>query len=67
MPKKKLEEKPSKEPEIKCLVFKKGTIKTNKIGRNEKCKCGSGKKYKKCCGKFDDLQKAINGGEKFGK
>ena len=21
----------------------------NKIGRNEKCSCGSGKKYKKCC------------------
>ena len=23
----------------------------NKIGRNEPCPCGSGKKYKKCCGK----------------
>ncbi|MCA1075871.1 SEC-C domain-containing protein [Clostridium bowmanii] len=23
----------------------------NKIGRNEPCYCGSGKKYKKCCGK----------------
>ena len=22
----------------------------NKIGRNDPCKCGSGKKYKKCCG-----------------
>lgn len=22
-----------------------------KIGRNESCTCGSGKKYKKCCGK----------------
>lgn len=22
-----------------------------KVGRNEKCPCGSGKKYKKCCGK----------------
>ncbi|MFN3455543.1 MAG: SEC-C metal-binding domain-containing protein [Pseudobdellovibrio sp.] len=21
-----------------------------KIGRNEPCACGSGKKYKKCCG-----------------
>jgi len=21
----------------------------NKLGRNAKCKCGSGKKYKKCC------------------
>ncbi|MDO9576596.1 MAG: preprotein translocase subunit SecA [Candidatus Cloacimonadales bacterium] len=24
----------------------------NKIGRNEPCPCGSGKKYKKCCGKL---------------
>ena len=23
-----------------------------KVGRNEPCPCGSGKKYKKCCGKF---------------
>jgi uncharacterized protein YecA (UPF0149 family) len=23
----------------------------SKIGRNETCPCGSGKKYKKCCGK----------------
>ena len=22
-----------------------------KLGRNESCPCGSGKKYKKCCGK----------------
>ena len=22
----------------------------NKVGRNEKCPCGSGKKYKHCCG-----------------
>ncbi|HTK13946.1 MAG TPA: SEC-C metal-binding domain-containing protein [Xanthobacteraceae bacterium] len=21
-----------------------------KIGRNQPCKCGSGKKYKRCCG-----------------
>lgn len=25
--------------------------KNNKIGRNDPCPCGSGKKYKKCCGK----------------
>jgi len=24
-------------------------INTAKIGRNEPCPCGSGKKYKKCC------------------
>ena len=23
---------------------------SNKVGRNEPCHCGSGKKYKKCCG-----------------
>jgi hypothetical protein len=29
-----------------------GTIvKPKKIGRNDPCPCGSGKKYKKCCGK----------------
>ena len=26
-------------------------VKDKKIGRNEPCTCGSGKKYKKCCGK----------------
>ena len=25
-------------------------IKAEKIGRNDPCPCGSGKKYKKCCG-----------------
>jgi uncharacterized protein YecA (UPF0149 family) len=24
---------------------------SNKLGRNDPCSCGSGKKYKKCCGK----------------
>ncbi len=27
------------------------TVKGKKIGRNDKCPCGSGKKYKDCCGK----------------
>jgi len=26
------------------------TVKKKKVGRNEPCPCGSGKKYKKCCG-----------------
>ena len=30
---------------------KKKPIKKNKIGRNDPCPCGSGKKYKQCCGK----------------
>lgn len=28
----------------------KKTMNTNKVGRNDICPCGSGKKYKKCCG-----------------
>lgn len=31
-------------------VKKKPVTKGEKIGRNEPCPCGSGKKYKKCCG-----------------
>lgn len=30
---------------------KKPIVKKEKIGRNDPCPCGSGKKYKKCCGK----------------
>ena len=26
-------------------------VKAPKVGRNDPCPCGSGKKYKKCCGK----------------
>ncbi|MBM7614982.1 SEC-C metal-binding domain-containing protein [Alkaliphilus hydrothermalis] len=29
----------------------KTVVKDDKIGRNDPCTCGSGKKYKKCCGK----------------
>jgi uncharacterized protein YecA (UPF0149 family) len=25
-------------------------VKAGKVGRNEPCPCGSGTKYKKCCG-----------------
>ena len=32
-------------------VAKKQPKKSKKIGRNELCPCGSGKKYKQCCGK----------------
>ncbi|GIP35618.1 preprotein translocase subunit SecA [Paenibacillus sp. J2TS4] len=38
---------PSGEPQAKRPVVKK----EDKIGRNEACPCGSGKKYKQCCGK----------------
>ena len=29
----------------------KTVVKGKKVGRNEACPCGSGKKYKQCCGK----------------
>ncbi|MDW7668452.1 MAG: SEC-C metal-binding domain-containing protein [Bacillota bacterium] len=29
-----------------------------KIGRNDPCPCGSGKKYKKCCGRFENTKSA---------
>lgn len=31
------------------INFKTLTRKSKKVGRNDKCPCGSGKKYKKCC------------------
>jgi preprotein translocase subunit SecA len=32
-------------------VKRKPVVKEKKIGRNDPCPCGSGKKYKKCCGR----------------
>ena len=47
-----------KEPAKKLLTndteekpAKKKPVKKQKIGRNDPCPCGSGKKYKQCCGK----------------
>ncbi|MBN1849252.1 MAG: SEC-C domain-containing protein [Deltaproteobacteria bacterium] len=44
-----------KEEDLTDLEILLNTPKTvtveKKIGRNEPCPCGSGKKYKKCCGK----------------
>ena len=37
----KIKEEKNKSPE--------GAVQSKKIGRNEPCPCGSGKKYKKCC------------------
>ncbi len=37
------------------VVVKQIKLETPKVGRNDPCPCGSGKKYKKCCGK--DLYK----------
>lgn len=35
----------------KTYKSSKTIVNENKVGRNEPCPCGSGKKYKKCCGK----------------
>ncbi|MBO5428931.1 MAG: SEC-C domain-containing protein [Peptococcaceae bacterium] len=35
------DEKPAKQPKVN----------KDKVGRNDPCPCGSGKKYKHCCGK----------------
>lgn len=32
-------------------MVKSKPVSVNKVGRNDPCTCGSGKKYKKCCGK----------------
>jgi len=36
-------------PNLKPLPDKTSEMKKEKVGRNEPCPCGSGKKYKKCC------------------
>lgn len=42
---------PEKRAELYKEQKKSGTVvKEKKIGRNDPCPCGSGKKYKKCCG-----------------
>lgn len=38
------------DPHLELIKKKQPVVNTNKIGRNELCPCGSGKKYKKCCG-----------------
>jgi len=30
---------------------KQAPVRVKKVGRNDPCPCGSGKKYKKCCGR----------------
>ncbi len=35
--------------------------KDKKVGPNDPCPCGSGKKYKKCCGSVGNAQATSNG------
>ena len=38
-------------------IVRKPVVKTVKVGRNDPCPCGSGKKYKKCCGQNEAADK----------
>ena len=38
-------------PEQMVQMMRHHTVRSVKIGRNDPCPCGSGKKYKKCCGR----------------
>lgn len=43
---------PARYKEIDAIKLKtKNQLPTQEVGRNDLCPCGSGKKYKKCCGK----------------
>jgi SWIM/SEC-C metal-binding protein len=45
-------DKPEDIADLEILLNPPKTIMADKkVGRNEPCPCGSGKKYKKCCGK----------------
>jgi hypothetical protein len=45
-------------------IVKFPTLQRQKVGRNDPCPCGSGKKYKKCCAIFDDTKTAqLSSGE----
>jgi preprotein translocase subunit SecA len=47
--------RPAARPEQRNVVAPAGQPgKTVKVGRNDPCPCGSGKKYKNCCGKRND-------------
>jgi len=44
-------DKPEDTTDLEILLHPvKSRISEKKVGRNEPCPCGSGKKYKKCCG-----------------
>jgi len=40
-----------KRREIRLKLHQDSRVTVEKIGRNDPCPCGSGKKYKKCCGR----------------
>jgi preprotein translocase subunit SecA len=46
----KTEKAPAASPMAEAARRKEAVAAGNKVGRNDPCPCGSGKKYKKCCG-----------------
>ena len=44
------DEAPAASPAVEAAVLPAAEAKPVKVGRNDPCPCGSGKKYKKCCG-----------------
>ena len=44
-------DKPEDISDLEKLLNPKEPMKSTKVHRNAACPCGSGKKYKKCCGK----------------
>lgn len=43
-------DKPEDISDLERLLNPVMAVKSEKVGRNEPCPCGSGKKFKKCCG-----------------
>jgi len=46
-------ERPASLDDLENESAKKPEHKRKKVGRNDPCPCGSGKKYKKCCGRYE--------------
>lgn len=47
---------PEKRQELTRAYKDSKTVHVHKVGRNDPCPCGSGKKYKKCCGKNSHIK-----------
>jgi SWIM/SEC-C metal-binding protein len=43
-------DKPEDISDLEKLLNPRQVVRSEKIGRNDPCPCGSGRKYKKCCG-----------------
>jgi SWIM/SEC-C metal-binding protein len=43
-------DKPEDISDLERALHPTAPVKTEKVSRNDPCPCGSGKKYKKCCG-----------------